>query len=113
MLRLVIGKRYTVERRLGIGMFGQVFLCHNKFNDKLVAVKVTDDDTSLKREAQFYRLLRGMTNIPRLLSFGTEGKYTYMALPYCGEEFSAWYPTSVLVQHTGREYFSRYAQSHT
>ena len=95
MAKLVIGKRYTVERRLGSGMFGQVFLCHNKFNGKLVAVKVTDDDTTLKREAQFYRLLRGVTNIPRLLSFGAEGKYTYMVLPYCGKELGDWCPASL------------------
>ena len=89
MVRLLIGKRYCAIGRLGEGMFGQVFLCRNKYNNKVVAVKVARNTDTLKRESQFYRLLRDVECVPRLLWFGTEGKFVFMVLPYCGRELGA------------------------
>ena len=81
MPQLVIGKRYYVTDRLGSGNFGHVFLCMTKYTGKLVAAKVSSDAEMLKRESQFYRLLRDIEHVPRLLWYGAEGKYTFMVMP--------------------------------
>ena len=104
MVELLIGKRYIAIGRLGKGMFGQVFMCRNKYTGGVVAVKIAGDRDTLKREAQFYRLLRDIDHVPRLLWFGSEGKFVFMVVPYCGKELGSisalGLPTRALIART-------------
>jgi serine/threonine protein kinase len=85
-MRVVVGGRYEVISRLGQGQFGVVVKCKSLLANKFVAAKIEPTSQQmLKREASIYRLLRGLKNIPTLLSYGQEGPYSYMILPFLGQ----------------------------
>ena len=85
-MRVVVGGRYEVISRLGQGQFGVVVKCKSLLANKFVAAKIEPTSQQmLKREASIYRLLRGLKNIPTLLSYGQDGPYSYMILPFLGQ----------------------------
>lgn len=81
---------YEIEKKLGIGGMGVVYLAHHNKNRKLVAVKVmlskvAVDERSreqFKREMEVTRNLRH-TNIVEFIDQGSTGSAFYFIMEYC------------------------------
>ena len=84
----VDGGKYRLIRRLGKGSFGDVYLGTSQGMD--VAIKVesmTSKIPMLLHEAKVYGTLAGSVGIPKLLWYGTEGKYNAIVLDLLGQSF--------------------------
>lgn len=81
-MSLIVAKKYKIISKLGEGSFGKIFSGVNINTDEEVAVKIEklDEHSLLKNEASVYKLLENITGIPRLRSYGTEGKFNYMVI---------------------------------
>lgn len=111
----VVGEKYQIERKLGGGSFGDVFLGKNIEDGCRVAIKLEPTSTrhpQLEGEATVYRELsasEGSSNsdadtkqrrgVPRIYFYGSEGDYRVLVmerlgpslddlLNYCGGSFS-------------------------
>ena len=77
---------YRVEKVLGEGGMGAVFLAHDEMLDRKVAIKViTNADGDKTAQARFVREARSMAsaehpNIVRVLSFGTVDERPYLVM---------------------------------
>ena len=81
-MSLIVEKKYKIISKLGEGSFGKIFSGVNTNTDEEVAVKIEklDENSLLKNEAKVYKLLENIPGIPRLRSYGTEGKFNYMVI---------------------------------
>lgn len=81
-MSLIVAKKYKIISKLGEGSFGKIFSGVNINTDEEVAVKIEklDEHSLLKNEASVYKLLENISGIPRLRSYGTEGKFNYMVI---------------------------------
>ena len=96
-----IGNNYQLKSEIGEGSFGKIYKGIRKSTQEEVAIKVEKNTKKimLLHEAQIYNYLLNLKGIPKMRSYGTEGKYTYMvmdllsysleqALVYCKGTFS-------------------------
>ncbi|GLU07749.1 hypothetical protein SLE2022_246970 [Rubroshorea leprosula] len=98
----VIGGKFKLERKIGSGSFGELYLGVNLQTGEEVAVKLESVKTKhpqLNYESKLYMLLQGGTGIPHLKWFGVEGDYNVMVIDllgpsledlfnYCNRKFS-------------------------
>lgn len=87
MIDQVVAGKYSRVQFIGQGTFGRVFLAQNLQNGEHVALKV---DTSanralLQNENNILSLLKGLKGIPKLVDFGDEEEYSFMAIQLLGQ----------------------------
>ncbi|KAI9848516.1 MAG: serine/threonine protein kinase [Sclerophora amabilis] len=102
-LVLRVHEKYVLQRRIGEGSFGAVYLASDVDNDdEEVAIKLEDgsvDPSLLQGEVEVYESLAGGTGIPRVYWSGYECEYRVMVFEllgpsledlfnYCGRRFS-------------------------
>jgi serine/threonine protein kinase len=86
-MALIVEGKYRLDRKIGEGAFGKIYAGINKNTGEEVAVKIERccDSSPLRNEARIYTALRGIKGIPMMRSWGTEGKFNYLAIDLLGE----------------------------
>lgn len=86
-MSLVIEGKYKVTGKLGEGSFGKIFRGTNTNTGADVAIKIDKDEGGLllKNEARIYQHFGVVPGIPRMRSFGTEGKFSYLVMDLLGK----------------------------
>lgn len=82
-MTIIIENKYQIEKLIGEGMYGKIFLAKNKNTNEAVAVKI-DSSILLKNEARIYCLFANTKGIPSMRSFGREGNYNYLVMDKLG-----------------------------
>lgn len=91
-----------MDRMVGSGSFGQIFMARDMTNDRDVAVKFekqTVRKSQVVEEAKLLQELKGMQGFPQFVWYGKEGPFTIMVQEmlgpsiedmynYCGRKFS-------------------------
>ena len=84
-----IGKNYKIIKKLGEGSFGQLYIGENIATREKVAIKLEDTNENekemLKHEANIYRVLNGLSQIPVMRNFGREGNFSYLVMDLLNE----------------------------
>ena len=107
-----VAKKYKLIKKLGEGTFGHIYVGENKNTRELVAIKLenkTDNKKgTLKHEANIYKVLDGIKNIPRMRNFGVEGAFNYLIMDLLEEslddlmekqsKFSITYTISIAIE---------------
>jgi len=85
-MALVIEGKYEVTGKLGEGSFGKIFRGRNTNTGADVAIKIDKDEGGLllKNEARMYQHFGVVPGVPRMRSFGTEGKFSYLVMDLLG-----------------------------
>lgn len=78
--RLLAG-RYLLDRPLGSGHSGQVYLAQDRLTHSHVAIKLVRRAVHARREAVALHLLR-LPGVTRLLDEGTEGDWSFLVMEY-------------------------------
>lgn len=77
----MVERKYRVISKIGEGTFGKIFKGVNIHTNTYVAIKIETSATSiLMHEAKIYKNLEDVKGIPKMLSYGKEGKYNYLVL---------------------------------
>lgn len=77
----MVGNKYQIANRVGRGKFGYVYSSVNLVTNDLCAVKIEAGASGiLKKEAQIYRLLKGVKGVLKLYDYGREGNFTYLVI---------------------------------
>ena len=88
----VIDKIFKVDKVLGRGGFGTVYLAFNKVDNSQVAIKLDMEFTSAndgaKKEAAIYKALRGVKGVPTLFGTGVNDRQNYMAMQVLGKDLA-------------------------
>lgn len=98
-----VGGHYLLVSRLGKGSFGEIFEGVDTASDLRVAVKVEHlkkRNPHLLHESKLYKLLQGVTGVPRIYWYGTEYQYSILIMDLLGPS------TEDLFERAGRQ-FSR------
>lgn len=84
---LIVEGKYRLDKKIGEGAFGKIFSGINRNTNEKVAVKIeqTSPLSPLQNEARIYAAIRGVKGVPRIRSWGTEGKYNYLVIDLLGE----------------------------
>ncbi|KAI1436284.1 casein kinase I isoform delta [Xylaria sp. CBS 124048] len=99
---IIIHGHYRVDRKIGAGGFGLVYMGTDTRSGKQVALKLThirDDPVPLANEAETYEALAGAVGIPQVHWYGQECEYYVLVqellgpsledlFNYCGRLFS-------------------------
>ncbi|KAJ3439576.1 ck1 family protein kinase [Anaeramoeba flamelloides] len=97
----ILNTKYTVNKKLGSGSFGNVHLCTKKSTGETYAIKFENkvQERQLEYEKKVYDILEGLPGIPQVYEFGETnfrqflimdrlGKNLNELLYYCGKKFS-------------------------
>lgn len=98
-----VGGHYLLVSRLGKGSFGEIFEGVDTATDLRVAVKVEHlkkRNPHLLHESKLYKLLQGVTGVPKIYWYGTEYQYSILVMDLLGPS------TEDLFERAGRQ-FSR------
>jgi serine/threonine-protein kinase len=79
--------RYAVERFLGMGSYGQAYVCHDKVSGKRVLMKCnkpSKGNTGLLLLRREYRIMQAVSHpqIPRALDYSKRGKQEALIMEY-------------------------------
>lgn len=85
----VVGERFEVDHKLGAGVFGEVWLAHDRKHREDVAVKFEkiQDRSQLQNEMEILRKLAEPTpqqGFLKVIQFGSEGHYQYLVIDRLG-----------------------------
>jgi len=72
-LELTFNKKYLASTRIALGTHSEVYMGYELATEAEIAIKVdsvTDKDSTLEREAKFYRVLKGGEGFPNLYWYG-------------------------------------------
>ena len=83
-MNVLIDNTYIVEKLIGEGAHGKIFLAKHRFMCEEVVIKI-DNSILLKNEAKIYQILSKEKGVPRLRRFGTEGDYNYLVTDCLGD----------------------------
>jgi len=94
MAEIRIAGKFRLERRLGNGAFGEIYLgtcLHSRKDEKgerpKVAIKlepITTKTPQLIAEAKVYKNFAGGVGVPKIYWYGTEGEYNVMVMDVLG-----------------------------
>lgn len=77
---VLINNKYTIERCINSGSFGNVYKC--KYQNKLYAIKEDYNMKLLKHEANIYKSLKQVNNISNIYDFFVFDNKQYLVLDY-------------------------------
>lgn len=83
----VVGGRYRLQRKIGSGSFGDIYLAINTSNGEEVAVKLESVHArhpQLHYESKLYKILQGGVGIPHIRWFGQERDYNVLVMDLLG-----------------------------
>lgn len=83
----LVAQRFRVERKIGGGSFGEIYVAHDLTRQVDVAVKVeprTSKHPQIHYEAKIYKVLNGGKGIPQMHWFGSEGTYNVLVMDLLG-----------------------------
>jgi casein kinase 1 len=86
-MRVVVGSKYLLGRKIGSGAFGDVYLSTHIETNEEFAVKLEAIDCAdphLMHEAKVYKVLEGAVGVPKLHWYGVEGDFNVMVLDLLG-----------------------------
>jgi len=77
-----VAKKFKILEQIGSGTFGKIYKGENKNTNEIVAIKLEkkSDNATIKNEARVYTYLKCLSCIPRIKSFGVEGKYNFLVI---------------------------------
>ena len=82
---IIVGKTYRLNKKIGEGSFGKIYMAEHKDNCKeQYAIKLITKEnhqTLFENEILMYERLKGSKYIPSLYASGSEGKYNYFVMP--------------------------------
>lgn len=84
---LRVGKKYRIGRKIGLGLFGDIYLGTNIILGEEVAIKLENTKAKhpqLEYEAKVYKALSGGVGIPFVRWYGTECDYNAMVIDLLG-----------------------------
>ncbi|CAK8579520.1 unnamed protein product [Lathyrus sativus] len=98
----IVGGTYRLNRKIGSGSFGEIYLATHIDTSEIVAIKIENSKTKhpqLLYEAKLYNVLQGGSGIPGIKWFGVDGEDNVLAIDllgpsledlfvYCGRKFS-------------------------
>ena len=88
---MIIGNKYLLIRKIGIGSFGVVYKGKNIRTNELVAIKVEPNNCKtkiLKNEAKIYQFLGNEVGFPQIKWFSVDSNNSYLVLDLLGESLS-------------------------
>ncbi|KAH8726656.1 casein kinase 1 epsilon [Phaeosphaeriaceae sp. PMI808] len=102
MKPLIVRDKYQLDRRLGGGSYGEVYLGHHLESGEEVALKLEYNQVNpsqLENEVDIYKQLSGGIGIPQVYWYGTDCEFRIMAFEllgpsledlfnYCSRKFS-------------------------
>lgn len=90
-LSLVVEGKYKIINKLGEGSFGKIFLGENIYTGEKIAIKIefSSESSVLRNEAKIYKYLDKCDGIPKMRTFGIEGKFNYMVIDLLGESLES------------------------
>jgi casein kinase 1 len=83
-----IASKYRVDRKIGSGSFGDIYLARNIHTNEQVAVKLEKTHTAhpqLLYESRLYRLFQGEIGIPILYWYGVDGSNNVLVMELLGQ----------------------------
>lgn len=86
-MEFLIGKRFKLGEKIGVGGFGEVFEAIDTKSKRRVAIKMenrTNGALVLQYEMKILETLEGLKGIPAPIQYGVQGDFNYLALPYLG-----------------------------
>jgi len=88
---LVVEGKYKIINKLGEGSFGKIFLGENIYTGEKIAIKIefSSESSVLRNEAKIYKYLDKCDGIPKMRTFGIEGKFNYMVIDLLGESLES------------------------
>jgi len=100
--KLFVGEKYCIDRQIGCGSFGVIYLGTDIISGERVAIKLelrTVKNPKLESEYKVYKILAGGLGISHVHWFGRAGKYNALVLDvlgpslrdlfrFCGKKFT-------------------------
>ena len=86
-MEFLLGRRFKLGNKIGVGGFGEVFEATDTKTNQRVALKLENragGTPVLGYEFKMLQGLKGLPCIPKVIKFGLEGDYNYMAMDYIG-----------------------------
>jgi len=86
-LQQTVVDNYKLEKRIGNGAFGEIYLCRHLTTYQKYACKVervTEKHPQLKYEERVYNYLKGGKGIPTVYYYGEVGDYYCMVMDLLG-----------------------------
>lgn len=86
-MHTVLADKYKLEKRIGSGAFGDIYLCSCLGEDRVAAVKVEKTTTrhpQLLYESRVIKLLFGAPGLPTVLHSGAHEDFSYMVIDLLG-----------------------------
>jgi len=83
----IINQRFRVEKKIGGGSFGEIFVAQDMTRQCDVAVKVEprcSKHPQIHYEAKIYKVLAGGKGIPTMFWYGTEGVFNILVMDLLG-----------------------------
>ena len=80
--QIIVAKTYRLNRKIGEGSFGKIYLATHKDTLQELAIKVVTNEYAsiLQNEIMMYEKIKDIKYIPSLYASGTEGKFIYMVM---------------------------------
>jgi serine/threonine protein kinase len=77
-----VAKKFKILEQIGSGTFGKIYKAENKNTNEIVAIKLEkkSDNATIKNEARIYTYLKSLSCIPKIKSFGVDGKYNFLVI---------------------------------
>lgn len=81
-MTIYVGKKFKIIQQIGAGTFGKIYKAENRFTNEIVAIKLEKkiNNVTLKNEARAYTYLKALHCIPKIKSFGVDGKYNFLVI---------------------------------
>jgi len=86
-MEVIVCEKYKLDRKIGSGSFGDIYLGVNKKTNEEVAVKLESVKTKFPQllyESKLYRILQGGIGIPNIHHFGIEGDFNVLVIDLLG-----------------------------
>ena len=86
-MEVLIAKRYRLQKKIGIGGFGDVYEAFDIKTSKKLALKLEKRTAAvpmLLYEAKILKYLRDIPGVPQIASYGFTGDFNYMGLELLG-----------------------------
>lgn len=79
---IYVAKKFKILEQIGSGTFGKIYKAENKNTGEIVAIKLEkkSENITIKNEARIYTYLKNLSCIPKIKTFGIDGKYNFLVI---------------------------------